>query len=449
MIQGSSPIQLSQLNVTPALQAAALEQQGIQEVTAGLQTAILGFAQKQQEKKIKNQREAQLNTFMPQFLENMGIGIEAGSPEYSALIKYINNTSGGDIMSVLKAMGDLPTPTVAPTLETVTGPGGQQVYTFDGTVVDPDKVFDPNAPEAQSLGFGSEYPRTYLVNYDDGGTPDDPSDDTEAYRVLASQVNEVSPGLKDRYGNTITKGQQVYYDNEGKLNVLDLTKVTPMSDSSLVNLEDRLNKSFELYNQKVQETKDFKDYIGTRGRMSDSGGTRFLEQLSFAYKNLVGDDAVTEAEYATAEGKAKFRQQLGSLRIPILGPGVLTEFDRQVIEEAIGGFGVLKNNQLAINLVNQYLEKSIAQGVRAGKAYNELYRQAPREIKLGMSPVDLSEIQGNLIIQPQYNIQSDFSVAFDSPTDARDYLISIGAEPGTSFKFGDKYYTLKPYNTTD
>ena len=75
---------------------------------------------------------------------------------------------------------------------------------------------------------------------------------------------------------------------------------------------------------------------------------RFLEGLSFAYKNALGDDpAITEAEYATAEGKARFRAQLGALRIPILGPGVLTEFDRQVLEQAIGGFGPLSNNQIS------------------------------------------------------------------------------------------------------
>jgi hypothetical protein len=433
MLRGSTPVQLAQLDISPAIQAGALEQQGIQQVAAGLQTAILEFSQKQQEKKVKRERDAQIDAFLPGLLESTGLDIEAGTPEYNAFAQYLKKTSGDDILSGIKQIQEFaPEPT--PSLQTITGPGGQQVYTYGGEVIDPDKVIDPYAPVSESLGFDSEYPSTYLVNYDDAGTPDDLTDDTEAYRVDVVRVNEVSPGLQDKDGNPITKGQQVYYDKEGKLNVLDLNNMRPMEDAQLTKLQ---------FNDKVAETANFRSYIDSRGRMSDSGGARFLEGLSFNYKNIVGDDAVTEAEYATAEGKARFRAQLGALRIPILGPGVLTEFDRQVLEQAIGGFGPLSNNRLAINLINQYLERGIAEGIDAGRMYNEIYRQAPSEIKIGMRQADLKELQGNLIIQPTKDIVSDLAVAFEDIDSAAAFLKERGELPGFSFKYEGKFYKLK------
>jgi hypothetical protein len=49
-------------------------------------------------------------------------------------------------MSVLKTIGDIPMQTKTPSLQTISGPGGEQVYTFDGEVISPDKVI-PAAPE--------------------------------------------------------------------------------------------------------------------------------------------------------------------------------------------------------------------------------------------------------------------------------------------------------------
>ena len=242
-------------------------------MTAGIQTAIMEFAQKQEEKKVKKQREAQLNTFMPQFLDNMGIDIQPGTPEYGSLIKYINNTSGGDIMNVLKTMGELPTASESepPTLDIVTNPDGSSIYTYGDDIVDPKKVFNPNAPVSQTIGFDSEYPRTFLVNYDDAGTPDDLTDDTEPYRVQVVRVNDVTPGLVDKKGNPIALGQEVYYDKDGELNILDLNNMRPMADAQLTGLEERLIAAKDLFDQKVAETANFRSYIDSRGRMSDSG----------------------------------------------------------------------------------------------------------------------------------------------------------------------------------
>ena len=51
MLRGSSPIQLSQLDISPALQAGALEAEAAVNLSSSIQQAALNFAQKQEEKK--------------------------------------------------------------------------------------------------------------------------------------------------------------------------------------------------------------------------------------------------------------------------------------------------------------------------------------------------------------------------------------------------------------
>ena len=53
MIQGSTPIQLSQLDINPAIQAGALEQQAAMNLNESIQSAINNFEKKQEEKKQK------------------------------------------------------------------------------------------------------------------------------------------------------------------------------------------------------------------------------------------------------------------------------------------------------------------------------------------------------------------------------------------------------------
>ena len=107
MLQGSTPVQLAQLDISPALQAGALEQQGIQQMASGLQTAILEFSQKQEEKRVKRERDAQIDSFLPSLLQQTGLQIQPGTPEYNSLASYIKKNSGDDILAGLKSIQDL------------------------------------------------------------------------------------------------------------------------------------------------------------------------------------------------------------------------------------------------------------------------------------------------------------------------------------------------------
>lgn len=107
MLQGSTPVQLAQLDISPAIRAGALEQQGIQQMASGLQTAILEFSQKQEEKRVKRERDAQIDSFLPSLLQQTGLQIQPGTPEYNSLASYIKKNSGDDILAGIKGLQDL------------------------------------------------------------------------------------------------------------------------------------------------------------------------------------------------------------------------------------------------------------------------------------------------------------------------------------------------------
>lgn len=88
MLRGSSPIQLSQLDISPALQAGALEQQAAVNLASSVNQAVQDFQAKQQEKEQKKMTANALRQFIP------GLGEEV----YSAIAKD---------PQILKSMSDL------------------------------------------------------------------------------------------------------------------------------------------------------------------------------------------------------------------------------------------------------------------------------------------------------------------------------------------------------
>ena len=88
MLRGSSPIQLSQLDISPALQAGALEQQAAVNLSGSINQAVQDFQAKQQEKEQKKMTANALRQFIP------GLGEEV----YSAIAKD---------PQILKSMSDL------------------------------------------------------------------------------------------------------------------------------------------------------------------------------------------------------------------------------------------------------------------------------------------------------------------------------------------------------
>ena len=65
MLRGSTPIQLSQLDITPAIQAAALEQQAAVNLATGIQQGIQNFQAKKEEKKQQQMTASLLKQYLP------------------------------------------------------------------------------------------------------------------------------------------------------------------------------------------------------------------------------------------------------------------------------------------------------------------------------------------------------------------------------------------------
>jgi hypothetical protein len=88
MLRGSTPIQLRQLDMSPALQAGALEQQAIVDMYSGIQQGIQNFQEKQEK---KQQNEMTVNA-LKQFVPGLGDDV------YKAISKD---------PQILKSMGDI------------------------------------------------------------------------------------------------------------------------------------------------------------------------------------------------------------------------------------------------------------------------------------------------------------------------------------------------------
>ena len=71
MLRGSSPIQLSQLDISPAIQAGALEAQAAVNLASSINKAIGDFQVKQEEKKQKEMTISALKDLMPGMTENV------------------------------------------------------------------------------------------------------------------------------------------------------------------------------------------------------------------------------------------------------------------------------------------------------------------------------------------------------------------------------------------
>ena len=88
MLRGSTPIRLSQLDISPAIQAGALEQQAITNMYSGIQQGIQNFQEKQEK---KQQNEMTVNA-LKQFVPGLGDDV------YKAISKD---------PQILKSMGDI------------------------------------------------------------------------------------------------------------------------------------------------------------------------------------------------------------------------------------------------------------------------------------------------------------------------------------------------------
>ena len=73
MLRGSSPIQLSQLDISPAIQAGALEQQAAVNLATSIQQGIQNFQAKKEEKKQQQMTSSLLKQYLPEGTDDEAI----------------------------------------------------------------------------------------------------------------------------------------------------------------------------------------------------------------------------------------------------------------------------------------------------------------------------------------------------------------------------------------
>jgi hypothetical protein len=338
-------------------------------------------------------------------------------------------------MSVLKTMGDIPMQTETPSLQTISAPGGEQVYTFGDEVISPDKVINPNAL-VTAKGFEPEFPIPYMIPYDDGGTPDDPSDDKPATRVQVTTVSKDPGGLKYGDDSLVVGGDQVYRNPfTGSLDKLDPTTMYPMTDSMVLKLQTGLEEDLKVHDETMAGIPKLQEYIDLRGQMSKAGAQRIVDDMTARLNALRGEN-LSLVERAITLGKAKFRSILGELRLEILGPGVLTEFDRQVIEEAIGGFGPFTTNEMAIEIVQNVINQRLSKSKIRAERYNR------NRLKAGVGTADIFPA----IDMSVYNIKPVFDPTRDLANDFKniDEAEAFAKENnGTIFLFNGKPFQVE------
>ena len=97
MLRGSTPIRLSQLDISPAIQAGALEQQAITNMYSGIQQGIQNFQEKQEK---KQQNEMTVNA-LKQFVPGLGDDVYKAISKDPQILKYM-----GDIANIQQTRQD-------------------------------------------------------------------------------------------------------------------------------------------------------------------------------------------------------------------------------------------------------------------------------------------------------------------------------------------------------
>jgi hypothetical protein len=134
----------------------------------------------------------------------------------------------------------------------------------------------------------------------------------------------------------------------------------------------------------IEKLVEFRDLRTKTAR----GLNKIITDLGKTYNILLQRD-LTDAQMREAVASAKFEGLLGSVRLEVLGPGVLTEQDAIRLIKSMGGFGFLADRDAAVRILDDIIAKK--EKVMAAKVneYNS-YRTSNLALR------DLSDTEGNI-----------------------------------------------------
>ena len=229
-------------------------------------------------------------------------------------------------------------------------------------------------------GFATEDNKTYLIPATKGDNPD--TEEVESDFIL-SPAREVQGGIGQ-------EGEGLIYYNQ-KTNKQERMPANAMVMDSGTNkiVQDRITKNYNNYQETMKSVKELNKYVDLRGKMDEAGAQRLVNYFQGKLNAFVGEP-LTFQQMISGEGKAKFRSLLGQNRLSILGPGVMTEFDRQVIEEALGGFGPDSDNATVARILKSVVEKKLSDAKLGAIEYNRDIQLSPRYgANVGNLPIDM------------------------------------------------------------
>ena len=311
MLKGSTPLdpRFSSLDISPALQAGAMEQQAIVDISSSINQAVQGIQEKQMQKKDQEMRMSALSPL----LEQSGLAGSRGTETFNTALKQLSKDD-----NLLNSITKLQTLNVAK-MEAQA------------------KQVEAQAEYVKVAGQSSE-----------GILPD-----------LEAHFDVIIPGGPDGQGIVVKggyrEGTPVYYDPE-------TGKHQPLPAGARENFDytqeaTQLNKSFADFEQESSAVKALEKYLDTRGDPDmPQGLDLLLNQITGKAKTLAGFENLTRKELLAQIGKGQFQGLLGRIRVDVLGPGVLTEFDAQRLEDALGRYGAGSSPEVVTSLIKEIIE---------------------------------------------------------------------------------------------
>lgn len=136
---------------------------------------------------------------------------------------------------------------------------------------------------------------------------------------------------------------------------------------------DTLTKKIDEDKNAIQQLQKYKDTRAKTGQ----GLELLRDQIKGNIKVLLGRE-LSEQEYQTGLAQGLFSGILGQLRIPVLGPGVLTEADAQKLMRAVGGFGATSDPKRVQELMTDFIDRRKTTYNRALGQYNTIRMTDPQ-----------------------------------------------------------------------
>lgn len=193
-----------------------------------------------------------------------------------------------------------------------------------------------------------------------------------------TQAAKIGALWKDQQtGNSFRElvvGDKIFYKSPSTgqtYTIEEMKELFPNVRPSTAGEESRYFSDFGAFRKESSELLSTEQAIGRLNNYLDNlqktpiGMQRLYQKITTAIKTIAGDSDLTEQEVAQKIASGNLQGLVGSNRLEIAGPGVLTEQDWQRILDALGGdVSLLQNPSIVYPLINDILENKI-------KTYNE------------------------------------------------------------------------------